>query len=95
METLRRQPTSANLLPGDSVIKAHLDDLAGTLLASDRQRARTLLERHVGKITLTAKKDGPRPYYVASGRFDFGRLDESHKRQGVAGAGFEPATFGL
>jgi len=94
-EALRGLSKSADLLPHASVIKAYLDDLSGTLLESDRQRARTMLERHVGKITLTAKNDGPRPYYVASGRFDFGRLDESHKRQGVAGAGFEPATFGL
>ena len=94
-EALRGLPKAASLLPHDSAIKAYLDDLSGTLLGSDRQRARALLERHVGKITLTAKNDGPRPYYLASGRFDFGRLDESHKRQGVAGAGFEPATFGL
>jgi site-specific DNA recombinase len=91
---LRRLPTENDLLPNDSAMKAYLDDLSGTL-TSGRERARALLERRVGKITLVLKHCGPRTTYVASGRFDFGRFDESHKQQGVAGTGFEPVTFGL
>ncbi|GAC1345962.1 MAG: hypothetical protein NVSMB23_22850 [Myxococcales bacterium] len=91
---LLRQRQPADLIPDEKVMKSYLADL-GALMAGDRPRARALLEKHVGKITLTAKSDGPKPSYWASGRFEFGRLDESHKRQQVAGAGFEPATFGL
>jgi beta-propeller repeat-containing protein len=88
----RREP--ADLLPHPTVIKSYLTDLTGTLEA-DTARARRLLERHVGPVRLTWKNEGPKPCYWASGRFDFGPLTEGRKAQGVAGARFELATFGL
>jgi hypothetical protein len=60
------------------------EELAATLQAG-KDRARVALERHVGKITLTVKSEGPKPTYWASGLLDFGPIDGGLRSQGVAG----------
>jgi hypothetical protein len=42
------------------------------VLSLDPARGRALLEKHVGPITLTPKKEEPKPSYWASGRVFFG-----------------------
>ena len=92
LEGLRAAPHPAELVPPPALLAKQVDQLAA-VLAVDPERGRALLERHVGRITLTPKEDGPRPVYRASGRLCLG--PELPKDQQVAGAGFEPATFGL
>ena len=83
-ETLRRQPRPADLLPHPTVILAYAEELAATLKAG-KERARAARERHVGKIPLTVKSEGPKPGYWASGLLDFGPVDGSLRYQEVAG----------
>jgi hypothetical protein len=45
------------------------------VLTADVERGREFLKRHVGRITLTAKSDSPRPLYRASGRLFFSAID--------------------
>ena len=59
-----------------------------------------MLEKHVGKTAMQPKRDGPKPSLMASGRIDSccvtgGRFPSGQQLEVVAGAGFEPATFGL
>jgi hypothetical protein len=82
---LRAAPGAQDLLPRTHVVQEYANDLADTL-AGDREKARVVLEKYVGKIKLAKKGNGPRPSYWASGRFDFGPVDASLRSQGVAGA---------
>lgn len=95
---LRGLRKGAEVVPGPHQLRKLIADLAAQLLA-DLPQARRFIEEHVGKITLTPQTNGPKPYYVASGRFNFegltGGLSTSRKPPLVAGVGFEPTTFGL
>jgi hypothetical protein len=90
---LRAAPGAQDLLPKTHVVQEYANDLADTL-AGDREQARVVLEKYVGKVKLVKKGNGPRPRYWASGRFDFGPVDASLRSQGVAGArdGLGPET---
>ncbi len=88
-DDLRAASRPEDSLPSAAMIDGYLQDLAGTL-DRDRTKARALLEKHVGKITLR-KELGP-GRFRASGRFELG---PSLRSQVVAGTGFEPVTFGL
>jgi hypothetical protein len=81
-----------------------LEDLSA-LFGEDPVRARTQLQKYVSSITMTpSEQDGER-FYVADGEWDM--LEPALKMVQsdlsdpglhfpmVAGAGFEPATFGL
>ncbi len=89
---IEAQPKAADVLPSPAAVRAHVEAL-DRVLATDVQRGRDFLRRHVGTVRLTPKCDGPRPFYRASGRLFFSAIDPKAER--VAGAGFEPATFGL
>ena len=72
------------------------------LLYADVPQARAELARHVDSIALRPTEANGKRYYVATGNWnlvgrDLGSQDEAGLRQFemVAGAGFEPATFGL
>jgi hypothetical protein len=93
LAAIERRPKVADALPSPATVRAHVAAL-GDVLTLDPARGRALLERHVGRIVLTPTYEGPRPRYRASGRFVFDP-GTSPKVEQVAGAGFEPATFGL
>jgi hypothetical protein len=83
-----------------SVAQRYLDNLLLTLEASP-ERSRKLLADHLGDVLLTPQHESGRDYYMATGGLDISvalgfesRATRSLKRR-VAGAGFEPATFGL
>ncbi len=72
------------------------------LLYSDVSAARTELVRHVSEIALRPTEKAGKRYYVATGEWTLlsnekGPPDEAAPRsfESIAGAGFEPATFGL
>ena len=72
------------------------------LLYSDVPLARTELMRHVSTIILEPKEESGKRFYVAAGDWnllgnELGPPDEAApvSFRMVAGAGFEPATFGL
>ena len=74
------------------------------LLYTDVAQARTELGKHVSKIRRSPQQVGAARYYVAEGQWDLlggypktGRARQlfDGRARMVAGAGFEPATFGL
>ncbi len=89
---IEAQPKAADVLPSPAAVRAHVEAL-DRVLTADVERGRDFLRRYVGTVRLTPKGDGPRPLYRASGRLFFSAIDP--KAEQVAGAGFEPATFGL
>ncbi len=108
LQTLRDQHgaiaalrTCSGPAPAPAIAEGYLRDLLGTL-EGDPERARKVLAQHVGEILLTPKQEGDRRYYLATGSLDLSvalgsapeATEESLIRL-VAGAGFEPATFGL
>ena len=74
-----------------------------TLLAGDPAPARKELQKHVSEIRMIPQAGDGKPHYVAEGRWNLlgsGKnplAGDATARQirVVAGAGFEPATFGL
>ena len=83
-----------------SVARRYLDNLLLTLEASP-ERSRKLLAEHLSEVLLTPQHESGRDYYMATGGLDISvalgfesRATKSLNRK-VAGAGFEPATFGL
>ena len=67
------------------------------LLYSDVSRARQELARHVNEIVLRPEAKAGKRYYMASGQWNLieGKEFTGGGLEMVAGAGFEPATFGL
>ena len=71
----------------------------------DAPRAKAELQKHVTEIRMTPSQSDGERFYLAEGKWDIAGLNESgprlrHGKEGqrlqmVAGAGFEPATFGL
>jgi hypothetical protein len=59
--------------------------------------AKDLLKARLGKIAMEAKGEGPSRFCEATGAFNISFPLEQPARLDiqVAGAGFEPATFGL
>jgi hypothetical protein len=81
-------------------ITRRLGDLR-TLLARKPVEARTELLNHVSEIKMIPQSGDGKPHYVAEGSWHLLGI-ESDSSDGaftqirmVAGAGFEPATFGL
>ena len=87
-----------------TTIRAELADL-GSLLNMDAPRAKAELHKHVTEIRMTPSQSDGERFYLAEGKWDIAGLNESGPqlqdgKEGqyfpmVAGAGFEPATFGL
>jgi site-specific DNA recombinase len=87
-----------------TTIRAELEDL-GSLLNMDAPRAKAELHKHVTEIRMTPSQSDGERFYLAEGKWDIAGLNESGPqlqdgKEGqyfpmVAGAGFEPATFGL
>jgi hypothetical protein len=50
-------------------VRRYLSDLAGAL-NQDVEKARVILARHLGPVTMTAKGEGPGRYYLATGAFN-------------------------
>ena len=82
-------------------VTGRLNDIPG-LLRSDVARARTELAKHVTEIRMIPHRSGSERYYVADGGWSLlggyaqVPLPSTDCKFGmVAGAGFEPATFGL
>jgi DNA invertase Pin-like site-specific DNA recombinase len=90
---LEARPKPADVVPSPALVRAHVEAL-GSVLNRDVVRGRAFLQKHVGHIVLTPVHEGPRPRYRASGQFVFDPGAFPRAEQ-VAGAGFEPATFGL
>ena len=82
--------------PHPAAAERYLRDLSGTLEA-DTAKGRDLLAMHLGQLRMTPKNEGPRRSYVATGTFSLNVPlgDDARQETKVAGAGFEPATFGL
>ena len=70
-------------------VRSALQDIP-TLFKADPDRAKTKLGEHVERITMVPQPDGT---YAVEGEWDL--LGAGFAPQMVAGAGFEPATFGL
>ena len=85
-------------------ILSDLQDL-GSLLNMDPLRAKAELRKHITEIRMTPTQNEGKGFYVAEGNWDLVGVDSNdpqlrHEKEGqyfqmVAGAGFEPATFGL
>jgi hypothetical protein len=87
-----------------SFVTRRLGDLR-TLLSGDPVAARKELLKHVSEIRMMpqARNENEKPHYVAEGNWnllghekeEFAGDNTSRQIRVVAGAGFEPATFGL
>jgi hypothetical protein len=64
------------------------------VLSVDVARARAELSKHVTAIRMTPSGEGREAHYVAEGEWDLLGVGQANTGL-VAGAGFEPATFGL
>ena len=84
-------------LPHPNLITGYVTDLLATVEANPEE-GRELLRQRLGAVQLTPKGEGPNRAYHATGAFNlsvFLGKDDNRPENSVAGAGFEPATFGL
>ena len=82
----QKELSSAQIAAG---VRSALQDIP-TLFKADPDRAKAKLGEHVDRITMAPQPDGT---YKVEGEWDL--LGAGFAPQMVAGAGFEPATFGL
>jgi len=92
----RRERSQA--LPHPKLIRRYVGDLLKTIEAKPEE-GRELLRQRLGSVILMPKGEGPDRAYHATGAFNLtvslGEDDSTAPENKVAGAGFEPATFGL
>ena len=81
-------------LPGEDAYRAAIADLSATLTGSNVEAARSALRGLVGNVSVFAEGSSTG---VADSipRSSCGRVTQASLNRLVAGAGFEPATFGL
>ncbi len=92
LRNLRIQQKDQKVLTLDDIramVRNALADIPA-LLRKDPQRAKAKLAEHVESIIMKPQPDNT---YIAEGEWDL--LGSRTAPQMVAGAGFEPATFGL
>ena len=93
-----RSAPSVRVLPSPKVVEGYIRNLFESL-ERDPERARGLLRAHFEQspLILTPQSEGPdRRFYRATGAFNLWTPELSRYSEiKVAGAGFEPATFGL
>jgi site-specific DNA recombinase len=110
-EQMLREITDQLLAGGSGSVDAHMSEIRNfitrrlgdlrTLLARKPVEARSELLNHVSEIKMIPQSGDGKPHYVAEGSWHLLGI-ESDSSDGaftqirmVAGAGFEPATFGL
>ncbi len=85
-------------LPPVAMIEAYVRELVEMLQARPEE-AKALLKTHLGEIRMDPKRESPDRHYLATGAFQLSVPIPARPGRGlenqVAGAGFEPATFGL
>ena len=91
-----RSAPSVRVLPSPKVVEGYIRNLF-ECLERDPERARGLLRAHFEQspLILTPQSEGPDRFYRATGAFNLWTPELRYSEIKVAGAGFEPATFGL